>query len=1060
MKKDERFSELIISFLKRIHLAVLISGILMISGILQASAGGTFSFNDVTDPSPLQQARITGTVTDASTGEALAGVNVTIEGTTIGTISNSNGRFTLDAPKPNSVLVLSFIGYESARVVYTGQQTIDVKLTPEVLALSEVVVTALGIKREAKSIGYAATSIDNQQITAVRVNNVGNTLLGKVAGMNVTIPTSGPGGSSKLRIRGQSSFGGYNEPLIIIDGVPFDNSSSGATSSEAAQGRSTDKGDGLQSINPDDIESMTVLKGIAASALYGYRAKDGAIIITTKSGRGTKGFGVEVNSNVQVATILDYTDFQYEYGQGENGKRPVNTADAQTTGVWSFGEKFDGKMTPQFDGIDRPYLPYKNRMDFYRPAWSSTNGIAFTGGNETGNFRLSFANTDAETMVINSDFHKRILNAGIEYKVTKKINVALNINYSNSYNHNPPQIAYERVTIPTTLGTLANSINYEWLKNYIVPETGDEMPLARFTGRNNPYWTANKQFTHSRRDRLFGNVSVRYDLTDWLYAMARIGQDYYTNTEDYNRATGSRDLSPAPAGFNGSYGQEFRRFRELNADFLIGADRKFGDFGTNLTLGGNRMVRISDMLSCNVSDFYVRDKYTIGNGITKSPGYSYSEKRVNSLYAALELSYKDLLFVNATARNDWFSTLNPESNSYLYPSISTSFVFSDALPGRPSWFNFGKLRAAYAEVGGDTDPYTNVLTYGISSTQLNGIGLGSISQSTAPNPNLKPLKVKEIEFGFELRTFNGRINLDMSVYHKNTLDEILNVSVSKASGYNQTKVNVGRLRNTGIEGLISFVPVDGKLRWETAFNGAYNISKVIELAGGQTRLQVASGYWIGWIAHEVGQPLASVQDYDYKRDAQGRILSSAGKPLLGNLMTYGSGVPKTTAAWLNTITYKGFRIFTQVDLKGGNVLLSNSNFNACRHGLLKMTLPGREGGVIMDGYNADGTKNTTAVPAQEWYSSVRNIGDMFWCKGDYVKWRTLSVGYDLKNVIKTDIIKGLYVNLFINNVLLLKKYLENYDPEASFAMSDNFQGMEVHTLPTTRDFGINVNIKF
>ena len=1060
MKKYCLYGELFLSSLKRSIFAIIFTGLFLIPGIISANSAEPTFPAAATEMLLAPQVKISGTVTDASTGEALPGVNVTVEGTTVGTITDIDGKFTLDALEINSVLVVSFVGYKTGRVIYTGQKVLDIEIESDVLALSEVVVTALGIRRDAKSIGYAATSIDNDQIAVSKVTNVGNSLVGKVAGMNVTSLTSGPGGSSKIRIRGQSSFGGFNSPLIIVDGVPFDNTATGALSSEVGGGRSSDSGDGLQSINPDDIESMTVLKGIAASALYGYRAKDGAIIITTKSGRGQQGFGIELSSNTQSSMALDYTDWQYEYGQGENGVRPATVAEAQSTGVWSFGEKFDGAPTPQFDGSTQPYLPHKDRNGFYRSALSSTNGLAFTGGNDDGNFRLSFSNTDAESIVVNSDYHKKILNAGINYNVTKKIIVALNVNYSNEYNKNPPNVGSERVSIPTTMGTLANSIDYRWLQNYVVPETGNEMPLARFTGRNNPYWTAYRQFENVKRDRIFGNVSLRYNLTDWLYVMGRIGQDYYVRSQDYNRATGSRDLSPAPVGFNGSYGQNNSTLREINADFLAGVNRNIGNFGFDLTFGGNSMDRVGTNLFTEVTDFYVSGLYTIGNGITKSPGYNYNHKKVNSLYSALELSYRDLLFINLTARNDWFSTLNPESNNYLYPSASTSFVFSDAFPNRPGWFNFGKLRAAYAEVGGDTDPYTNSLYYGISALQLNGVGLGSISGNISPNPNLRPLKVKEAEFGIELRTLDSRVNLDLSVYRKNTIDEILNVTVSKASGYDQTKVNVGKLKNQGVEVMLTLIPVYGKLIWETSFNGAYNTTKVIELAGGQTRFQVATGYWFGYVAHEVGKPLASVQAFDYRRDDQGRILSSAGKPLLGDLITYGSGIPKTTGAWMNTVTFKGFRLFTQVDLKAGYVLLSNSNFNAYRHGLSKLTLPGREGGVIMDGYNADGTPNTTAVPVEEWYSSVRGLGDMFIYKGDFIKWRTLSLGYDLKTIIKANVFQSLNVSLFVNNVLLLKKYLDNFDPEAQFAVSDNFQGLEVHTLPTTRSYGLNLNVRF
>jgi TonB-linked SusC/RagA family outer membrane protein len=1062
MEKTQQLRKLCFSSLRRILLVIYFAGILMILGIMQAIASETYAVSSKAEVSEPQQARISGTVTDGTTGEALAGVNIAIEGTTTGTITDASGKFTLEAPEQNQVLVISYIGYETQRITYTGQAILNVKINSSVQALSEVVVTSLGIKREARSLGYAAASVDNQQIAVAKVTNVGNSLVGKVPGMVVTAPTSGPGGSSKIRIRGQSSFGGYNSPLIIVNGVPFNNNSIGATSTSYANpnGGSSDSGDGLQSLNADDIETMTVLKGTAAAALYGFRAKDGAIIITTKSGKGQRGIGVEINSNIQSATALDYTNWQYEYGQGENGIRPASTGDAQSSGVWSFGEKFDGAPTPQFDGSVKPYSPHDNRIkDYYVNGMTYTNSIALSGGNEKGNFRLSFSNTDANNIVPNSDFHKKIINANLDYNFTDKFSVNLNANYSNEFNHNPPQIGIESLCIPTTISTFANSIDVNWLKNFKT-EANTEMPLARFTNRDNPYWTAYEHTEDIHRDRLFGNLSLRYQFTDWLYAMGRIGQDYYARPTNYNVPTGTRWLTAAPTGFNGNYYQDVSTFRELNMDFLVGVKHSFGNIGADLQFGGNRMHQITDRMGTSVQNFYVRDLYTIENGQTKSPGYSYGEKRVNSLYGTLELSYKSWLFVNLTSRNDWFSTLNPESNSYLYPSASTSFVFSDIFADRPKWFNFGKLRIAYAEVGGDTDPYTNALYYGLNSNTLNGIGIGTITTSTSPNPFLKPLKVKEAEIGLELRTFNSRVNLDLSVYKKNTVDEILNVAISSASGYNQTKVNIGKLRNSGVEMMLTLIPLEKDLVWETNLSGAINHSEVIELAGGQTSFRVATGGWVGFIAHELGKPLASVQGFDYKRDSQGRILSSGGKPQLGDLMTYGSGVPTWSAAWSNTLTYKGFNLFIQFDGKGGNVVYSNSNFNALRHGLSKASLPGREGGVVMAGWNADGSPNTTAVPAEEYYSSVRGLGAPFVFKGDYYKFRTISLGYDLKRVIKVDFIRGITVSVFCNNVALLKKYLPNLDPEATFATNDNYQGMEVNTLPTTRNMGVNINVKF
>jgi TonB-linked SusC/RagA family outer membrane protein len=1004
---------------------------------------------------------VSGRVTN-NANEPLPGVTILLKGTTSGTVTSIEGTYSITVPE-DGTLIFGSVGFVSQEVPVNSQSTINIILQEETRALGEVIVTALGIERESKRLGYSASPVDLDQLTAVRTTNVGNSLQGKVAGVNVSVPASGPGGSSKIRIRGQSSFGGDNSPLIIVNGIPINNNaiSAGYQNPANPTGGSSDGGDGLQSINQDDIESMTVLKGAAASALYGFRAKDGAIIITTKSGTKNGGIGVEYNMNFQASNALDFTDFQYEYGQGEHGVRPTTVAEAQSSGVWSFGERFDGKPTPQFDGSIQPYLPNKNRVrDFYRTGTEMTNSIALSGGNENGNFRLSFANTDARGIVPNSDFHKQIVNLGLNYSFTPRFTAQLNANYSNEFNHNPPQIGIEGFSVNTTIFTMANSIDANWLKNY-KDENGNEMPLARFTGRNNPYWVAYEHFENIKRDRLYGNASLRYQLTDWLYVQGRMGQDYYTRPYDFNRPTGSRNLGAAVTGFNGTYYQNVTTFRESNLDFLIGANQNFGRFGLDVALGGNQMKQIADNLSTSVTNFYVRDLYTIGNGQIKNPNYSYSEKRVNSIYASAEFSYNNFLFLNLTGRNDWFSTLNPQSNSYLYPSISTSFVFTDAINVLPSWLSFGKLRLAYAEVGGDTDPYTNSLYYFINPNPFNTTALGTINSSVSPNPNLRPLKVKESEVGIDLRLFNGLLGIDVTAYQKYTVDEILNVDISVTSGYNQTKVNIGRLKNEGVEMLVTLLPVNKQLRWETVFNSSYNISEVLELAGGQERFDVGVGQYFGTISHEVGKPLASVRSFDYRRNEEGKVITTAGKPLLGELKTFGSAIPKWTGGWINTLNYKNFRLFTQIDYKFGAVVLSNSNFNFLRHGLSKGSLEGREEGALFEGaVNADGEPNTTRVPAEDYYAAFRNLGELFVYDASFIRLRSVALGYDLSRFMRNTFINSMTVSLVSNNVLMIKKYLDNLDPESQISVSDNFQGIDTHALPTTRSYGVNLSVRF
>jgi TonB-linked SusC/RagA family outer membrane protein len=1020
----------------------------------------------INDPSIIDRT-ITGKVSDEK-GQPLPGVSIVVKGTKVGTATDTEGKYQLSVPDAGDALVFSYVGYSPEEVALGNQSVYDLSMKPDVRNLEMVVVTALGIKRDAKKLGYSTATVNTEELTTNRTTNLGNSLQGKVAGLNVTPPASGPGGSTKIRIRGQSSFGGNNSPLIIVNGIPINNSSVSAGGSNGngtgnPTGGSSDAGDGLQSINQDDIESMTVLKGAAAAALYGFRAKDGAIIITTKSGSKTTGIGVEVNSNFQAQQALDYTDFQYEYGQGEFGKRPTSTAEAQSSGVFAFGEKMDGKLTPQFDGSMQPYSANEDRIkNFYRTGTSFTNSVALSGGNEKGNFRLSFANTDANAIMPNSDYHKKIFNLGLNYKFTDKLSAQLNANYSNEYNKNPPQIGIQDMNANTTIYTLATSINSDWLKNR-KDANGNEMPLARFTNRNNPYWVAYDRFENVRRDRIFGNTSVRYDFTKWLFVQGRVGQDYYTRPYNYNRPTGTRSIGAVATGFNGYYYQDVATFRERNLDVLIGANRTFGDFGIDITLGGNQMLQISDNVSTAVTNFYVRDLYTIANGQVKNPNYGYSKKKVNSIYGAAEFSYKNFLFINVTGRNDWFSTLNPASNSYLYPSVSGSFVFSQAFANVPEWLTYGKLRAAYAEVGGDTDPYSNNLYYGINANPFNGTALGNLPSTVSPNANLRPLKVKETEVGIEMKTFENRLNLDLSLYRKNTVDEILNVDISNTSGFSQTKVNVGKLRNQGVEFLLTIVPIktDG-VTWETSFNGSYNISKVLELAAGQQRFDVGTGEFFGIVSHEVGKPLASLRGFDYKKDDQGRIVTSGGLPQQGNLTTFGSAIPKWVGAWVNSVNIKGLRIGTQIDFKAGNTILSNSNLNFLREGLSKSSLEGREGGVLLDAVANDGTPNATRVEAEQFYTSYRstNLASPFVYNGAFVRWRSISVGYDLSRFLREKtFIKGLTISAMCNNVLMIKKYIDNLDPEAQVSSSDNLQGIETHTLPTTRSYGLNLNLK-
>ena len=656
--------------------------------------------------------QVKGRVLDEN-GSGLPGLSILIKGTSKGTSTDINGSFQLEVPTTETVLIFKYLGYETKEVLVGNQTNLEISLKPENKSLTEVVVTALGIKKQSKSVGYATASVGTDEMTLNRTANFMNALQGKMAGVNITPLGSGPAGTSKIRIRGQSSFGGNNSPLIVVNGVPIDNTNNGARGdvSERGSNRTSDGGDGLSSINPDDIEAMTVLKGAAASALYGSRAKDGVIMITTKTRSKGNGISLAYNSNFTSETPLDYTDYQYEYGQGENGVRP--TTPFPTSGQWSFGEKFQPGMTQMlFNGVTLPYEPQRNQISqFYRQGYTWTNTLTLTSGGENGGFSLSVANLDNRTILQNSGYDRKTINLGFTQTLSKRLTISGNINYSNEYRKNPPNIA-EQDYSPVIIFNMANSMPLSALEKYAEDANGNETVWSRFTNRTNPYF-ALKRFDNITNDRIFGNLTAKFNFTDWLFIQGRLGQDYYSREQDYNLPTGTQRQVAAPAGFvNGQFVQDSRNVRELNMDFLLGANKTFGSFGVNLNVGGNQMYRRISRHNVFVQDFYTRDLYTIGNGRQRDATYDFSERQVNSLYGSAEVSFKDYLFLSGTVRNDWFSTLSPENRSILYPSITSSFVFSQAFASAlPDWITFGKIRAAYAEVGSDTDvsPYANNL---------------------------------------------------------------------------------------------------------------------------------------------------------------------------------------------------------------------------------------------------------------------------------------------------------------------------------------------------------------
>ncbi len=1023
-----------------------------------------------------QNNRITGRVTGAE-NDGLPGVNVLVQGTSAGTTTDANGNYALNAAG-NATLVISYIGYISQTIAVTNRSVIDVQLAVDSQNLNEVIVTALGIKRESKTLGYATATVNADQISTNRTPNFVSGLQGKMAGVNITSMGTGPAGTAKIRIRGQSSFSGQNNPLIVVNGVPIDNSnySLGGDFGNRAS-NSSDGGDGLSSINPDDIEQMTVLKGATAAALYGSRAKDGVVMITTKSRGAGKGFGVTYNTNFTTDTPLDFTDFQYEYGQGEGGKRP--TTANPTSGVWSFGEKFEPGMTQTlFDNETWPYEPVRNRVkQFYRVGTNFTNTVTVANNGVNGGFSLSFGNTDNKGIMENNTFNRKVINLGFSQNITSKLTALGNINYSIENNINPPQLNTQDLSVSTVIFTLANSMPFDALRQNQTQPNGDEFVFSRFLVRNNPYYSMNRKFENVKRNRLFGNVALKYQFTDWLYVQGRLAQDSYVRNQDYNIPNGYAPIARAPVGFvNGSFTQDVRQNLERNLDLIIGANKTFGDFGVDVTLGGNTRYARNDYNSVTVQDFVQPGLYTVMNGRIKDPLYALSEKKINSVFGAATISYKDYLFLNATARNDWFSTLAEANRSILYPSVTGSFVFSQAFENLPAWLSFGKLRAAYAQVGSDNvDPYSNALYFAVDNNQFpnpsgQSVPVGGINASVVPNKNLRPLRIQEAEVGLELKLFQNKVGFDFTYYHKTTDDQILAAQVSDASSYTSKLINVGRSMNQGLEMLLTFSPVTtSAFRWDVSANVSYNTSKVLKLglSPNDTVITVSSGGG-RTLNQVVGKPIGQLYTFTYLRDAQGRQVfdANSGMPLRNNVLkNVGNALPTYFGGITNTFSYRGIVLSALIDFKLGHKLIAGRNINYMRHGLSKRTLPGRaEGFVIGNGVNLNGEVNKTKAAVQPFYESINPLGinEDFVFNAGFWKLRQISLGYDFGKLLpERFFVKGLRLNAVANNVLIIKKWTENMDPEEVLVSSDNGVGLDFWPgLPPTRSIGFNLNVRF
>ncbi|MDY4705518.1 MAG: SusC/RagA family TonB-linked outer membrane protein [Prevotella sp.] len=1015
-----------------------------------------------------QNQTVKGTIL-GSDGLPAVGATVKVLGTTTGAITDVDGNFTLSCA-PNAKIEVSYVGAKTQVVSVGNKSTINVTLKDDALTMDEVVVTALGIKRQARSLGYSTTKVDGSDFELARDPNIGNALSGKIAGVSVAGNATGPTGSSRVIIRGNSSMTGNNMPLYVVDGVPFDNTNQGS----AGMWGGMDMGDGLANINADDIESVQVLKGAAASALYGYRAGNGAILITTKSGRKNQPTQIEVNQNLTVNSIYDYRDWQKTFGIGLDGMKPSTTESAKQAESNSWGAALDGSDAVNFLGDTYKYSYIDNWDHFYRTGVTSNTSVAFSGSSEKVVYRFGASYNHEKSILPNAGNRQVGINMNTTYDILKNLHLNVTANYVNDRANGRSNLSDGNGNTNASLMYRGNSFDVRWLKgegNWGTAADGSELLGGTNVYFNNPYWLQYRKTNNMSRDRLTGGVNLRWDITKWLYAQVGVTRDAYNLQFKQVQPIGA---AADPKGWMSEYE---KNYYENNFNFLVGANKTFGDWDLGATFGGNKQR--DDVKIYYPTDggrpFIVDGLWSVNNlSPTDLRGKKIHERwQINSLYFTANVGWRNQVFLNVTGRNDWFSTLSENNNSVFYPSVNLSWVFTDTFrESMPQWFDFGKVRAGWGASSNGTSAYQNLLLYQVRNYTVNG--QNTVTQNNNdiyPNANLKPVHINEFEVGLNLSFFQNRLSLDAAWYQKRTTDDIVQVSTSSASGYSAKMANVGKITNNGVELMIDAYPLKSpEFEWNTTFNVAYNDNNVKDLGEGVDRLSINGAQSRNgnvFVYNIVGHPYGMIVGNKYKRDANGNIVMQNGLPLAGDQTTLGNGVYRWTGGWHNSFTYKGITLAFLIDFKFGAKIFSGTNYQLTYYGMHKNTLFGRDaanptGTYVFPGVNTDGSKNATAVKAQDYYQAIcnNNIVEDFVYSADFIKLRELSLGYDFKRLLPSlTWLKGLNVSFVARNLWTIMKHTPNIDPESAINNS-NGQGLELNGYPATRNIGFNVNLKF
>ena len=1104
-----------------------------------------------------QTVTVSGTVTTADEGTSLPGVAIVVKGTTVGTVTDLDGKYTLAVPADAQVLQFMFVGMKTQEITIAGQSTIDVALEQDVLGLEEVVVTGLGTTRAKKALGYSVQDVSGEEIETAREQNIVNSLQGKMAGVQITNASGNVSAGSRIVVRGMSTLTGANQPLFVVDGVPMMNSTSdiGAYSG-------TDYGNATMDLNPSDIESISILKGANAAALYGSRAVNGVVLISTKSGKlkpgARKGLGITFESNWQWSTPLKLPSYQDRYGQGYDGEFAYEDGDwgGINDGIdESWGPPLDyivqaedlqpgGKLEwavdagypqtvgqvltlPQFDSpydpvtgvrTPTPFISHPDNVkNVFETGLTATNTLTLQGADERGDFRLSLSDQNVKGFVPNTDLRKTGVTMAAGYNVTNRFRAAGSMTYINNRSDNIMSSGYTSAGILQSLSQwFGRQVDTQALKDRWQEPDPQHAGRGRYFNWNhsyhdNPYWTLNKNTNSRKRNRVLGNINLNYDINDWLSVDAMVGIDAYTEEIKEVRAKGSNDWP------NGSFSSYLNTRSQTIARGRLNFNKTFGDFSVVAVLGGEYNGYYYHSDNTYVSELIIPDLYATSNAaVAATTGMSTTETELQSVFGTVNLGFRNFLFLDLTGRNDWSSTLPVDNNSYFYPSVSLGWVVTETFGLTNNVLSYLKLRGSYAEVGGSAGAYMLNGTFG-ASQPFNGQPSLSYT-NTLPPLSLLPQRKKSIEAGLEVKFLNNRIRFDGTYYKENTTNQILNLSISRMSGFSTTTINAGDIQNQGFELVLGATPVQtSDFNWDITVNWSRNRNKIVELytdpVTGEEMLDyyLYSGSWGAYVYARVGEPYGQMMGNSivrenatihYKDDAEtvvdyieytgrpvvrtsGRYIQTPGRTLLGNVM------PDFFGGVNNAFSYKDFNFSFLVDFRKGGVQYSITDWFGNYAGVMEASAatnpngmnvrdPVSEGGGVLvenavyGTLNADGTVQFTDASGNPVSTPVENTsyvdGQVFfetdyWGKpglsvfdASFVKLREVVLGYTFRDV--TPWLQSINVSLVGRNLWLIHDNMPHVDPENGISAGTSSVGMNSTPTPSARTFGFNVKVAF